>query len=1216
MKRFTKALCMLLALVMVAGMLPLSILADGTQATHTVKFNLNYNGAPQIPAQKVAHGECATQPENVTREGWIFQYWYVKNGNGIQKFDLTQPVTEDMTLYARWDEDINYWGPIWSRNLQAASDAGKADSNTYTVTFDPNGADVTGMPAAQRVKEGGYATEPAEPTRAGYLFGGWYKDKECLIPYYFDTQVYKDTTFYARWNHTDPGLYAIGAMLYNAANQEIQLDVSTDAACNLNLYILNEEQTNILYSHKQPVAGTLDRETITHIVSGCTMPTYFVIIAVLTDDAGNELSNHFTYIEHTHAYEDFLQKTVDDFPQGTVINLDENKDKNFVVVQDDVQLITLGADTNVVYNEESGNFIFTGNITKLLNMKPSQKYAIHTENNVYLLYITNFQSDGSILVAQADEGGLEDFLTYIKIDVSGYAVKDTADDSNTFSLQSIPDIDIDLSSEIKIEQGWDWEDDSYSLSGSFSGALKLHVVIFYDYKIGKLFGAKDYFKCEVSSEIESKIEISAEQKYEHPPKETIEDFIFIGECKLPFGITGLNAVVKLTTPYKFEISNTASVSCIANMTTSIKYNTVDGLQKTKTTHADPKISAETTITIGMGLQLALGVELWRGVVTISIPAYLGIATTATATMYDSTQTDTPSKHMCNLCLDGEVFLEFSIGASLSYKITKHFTGTPFNVTLYKAKLPFLDYYISVINSTDSVHGGKIKFGLGDCPNIAWRTICIAKTAAGKETSDRIEIHNTGKHNGTMTASGDSKFTTYLYNDTYFAKATISGENCIVNFQISNSPKTIILTPNGGSVVDPAPDPTPDPDPTPTETKTMRIRFVDSETQEVLKISEVIPDNYALLSIGHTSQASDFLYSYLNPPKGFTIENDTFFVFPEIPVITAPENYTFTIKYTTNTYFMPDTDIIPTSDTDPSAAEWNIQIPVLKQKLIVGDVTVTKDNAADILGDGTAKYDYATNTLTLINADITAQDAVYSNHSLSIIIPEGTTSRLKTTKIFANYPAAISLWNTLSTYPEGYLSISGGGKLCLSGSLLEEDDRKYYTDFCVYAGVINLSDITIEISTSWGGFYSLAEENGITENISLSNVHLSEDTPGSVPAYLLNARGSIQISDSVIEDTSPSGAMFFANGTNSNISILNSTLSLNGLYPFDVRDGTLHIQNSTVHIKDDEKIEMLCGAITLTGVKIVTPANGIIYNNGETYYIANPDGSYPTEILIR
>jgi len=134
MKRFTKALSMLLAIVMVVGLLPLSIIAEDIQNTHTVEFKLNYNGAHKIPSQKVADGECAVQPEDVTRTGWIFEYWYVKTGDGIQKFDLSQPITEDVTLYARWDEDITYWGPIWNRNILN----GIANSEKEDVTEEPD----------------------------------------------------------------------------------------------------------------------------------------------------------------------------------------------------------------------------------------------------------------------------------------------------------------------------------------------------------------------------------------------------------------------------------------------------------------------------------------------------------------------------------------------------------------------------------------------------------------------------------------------------------------------------------------------------------------------------------------------------------------------------------------------------------------------------------------------------------------------------------------------------------------------------------------------------------------------------------------------------------------------------------------------------------------------------------------------------------------------
>lgn len=132
MKRFTKAISMLLVIVMVVSLLPLSVIAEDIHNTHTVQFKLNYNGAHKIPSQKVADGECAVQPEDVTRTGWIFEYWYVKTSDGIQKFDLSQPITEDVTLYARWDEDISFWGPIWSRNILNGIENSMEDDTTET----------------------------------------------------------------------------------------------------------------------------------------------------------------------------------------------------------------------------------------------------------------------------------------------------------------------------------------------------------------------------------------------------------------------------------------------------------------------------------------------------------------------------------------------------------------------------------------------------------------------------------------------------------------------------------------------------------------------------------------------------------------------------------------------------------------------------------------------------------------------------------------------------------------------------------------------------------------------------------------------------------------------------------------------------------------------------------------------------------------------------
>lgn len=53
----------------------------------------------------------------------------------------------------------------------------------------------------------GKLVKPADPTRDGYTFGGWYTDEACTQAYDFSTPVTADLTLYAKWtkNATNPG---------------------------------------------------------------------------------------------------------------------------------------------------------------------------------------------------------------------------------------------------------------------------------------------------------------------------------------------------------------------------------------------------------------------------------------------------------------------------------------------------------------------------------------------------------------------------------------------------------------------------------------------------------------------------------------------------------------------------------------------------------------------------------------------------------------------------------------------------------------------------------------------------------------------------------------------------------------------------------------------------------------------------------------------------
>ena len=66
----------------------------------------------------------------------------------------------------------------------------------YTVTFDTNGGSTV---ASQTVAEKKQATKPKDPTREGYVFNGWYADKECKTPFDFSKGITADITVYAGW---------------------------------------------------------------------------------------------------------------------------------------------------------------------------------------------------------------------------------------------------------------------------------------------------------------------------------------------------------------------------------------------------------------------------------------------------------------------------------------------------------------------------------------------------------------------------------------------------------------------------------------------------------------------------------------------------------------------------------------------------------------------------------------------------------------------------------------------------------------------------------------------------------------------------------------------------------------------------------------------------------------------------------------------------------
>ena len=76
-------------------------LQPGGDVKYTVTVTFDSQGGSQVPSQDITVGEPVSQPDDPTRTGYRFLGWYTAATGGA-RWDFTQPVTGDQTLYAQW----------------------------------------------------------------------------------------------------------------------------------------------------------------------------------------------------------------------------------------------------------------------------------------------------------------------------------------------------------------------------------------------------------------------------------------------------------------------------------------------------------------------------------------------------------------------------------------------------------------------------------------------------------------------------------------------------------------------------------------------------------------------------------------------------------------------------------------------------------------------------------------------------------------------------------------------------------------------------------------------------------------------------------------------------------------------------------------------------------------------------------------------------------
>lgn len=164
------------------------ITVNAPAATYTVTFDAQ-GGSAVASATGIATGGTVTKPNDPTFAGHVFAGWY-KEAEGTNKWSFSQDqVTANTTLYAKWTA---------------------VPAVNYSVTFDTQGgSEIVGLP---EIAAGSTITRPADPTKPGYTFEGWYKEQAAVHQWDFAADsITANTTLYAQWTRNSANI-KIGAI--------------------------------------------------------------------------------------------------------------------------------------------------------------------------------------------------------------------------------------------------------------------------------------------------------------------------------------------------------------------------------------------------------------------------------------------------------------------------------------------------------------------------------------------------------------------------------------------------------------------------------------------------------------------------------------------------------------------------------------------------------------------------------------------------------------------------------------------------------------------------------------------------------------------------------------------------------------------------------------------------------------------------------------------
>jgi len=238
--------------------------------TYTVTFDGQGATTAANPSSKQVISPATTVgslPTPPLKTGYLFGGWYNQPGGAGGEFTASTVVTENTTVYAKWN---NY---------------------NYTVTFDGQGATTAANPTSKPVASPAttVGSLPTPPKKTGYAFGGWYNQPGGAgEEFTASTVVTGNTTAYAKWNSYNYTVTFDGQGATTAADPTSKSVASPNTT--INALPTPPEKDGFIFDgwYTQP-GGAGNQFTNETVVEG-NITVYAKWIAIFTYNIGNTIT--------------------------------------------------------------------------------------------------------------------------------------------------------------------------------------------------------------------------------------------------------------------------------------------------------------------------------------------------------------------------------------------------------------------------------------------------------------------------------------------------------------------------------------------------------------------------------------------------------------------------------------------------------------------------------------------------------------------------------------------------------------------------------------------------------------------------------------------------------------------------------------------------------------------------------------------------------------